>query len=273
MRYRYTMNLFYISLPICLLLRTIQLIFTIDETTGFIKQQYSSISTVIMIVICAAVAAVGLLGLIGDGIKAGERKLSPAIALTSVLAGGMFIYDTVTSLTNLNSSSWYDLVLIILGVLSAIVFILYGLKNVYDYNMPSMMLVIPVFYYILKLITIFVSTSDLALVTENIFLLFTNGALLLFMFEFAKFENNIGDSKKENKKLFATGIISVMLCAISTVPKIIGFLVNKTQPTSQDISSALLAIVVGVFVLLFIICNFSDKANKRKKHIVSHLAQ
>ena len=37
--------------------------------------------------------------------------------------------------------------------------------------------------------------------------------------------------------------------------------------------SALLAIVVGVFVLSFIICNFSDKANKRKKHIVSHLAQ
>ena len=69
MRYRYTMNLFYIALPICLLLRTIQLIFTIDETTGFIKQQYSSISTVVMIVICAAVAAVGLLGFAGDEIK------------------------------------------------------------------------------------------------------------------------------------------------------------------------------------------------------------
>ena len=68
MRYRHTMTLFGISLPICLILRVLQSVFTIDSSTGFIKQQYSDISTVIMLVIFAGIASVGLMGLISDGV-------------------------------------------------------------------------------------------------------------------------------------------------------------------------------------------------------------
>lgn len=273
MRYRHTIILFFVTMPICVLLRTLQLIFTIDEATGFIKQQYSEISVIIMFIICAAVAAVGLLGFTVGGIKADKDKLKPVLAVVSALAGGMFIYDSVTGLALLGTGTWHDILLVFLGILSAFVFIAYGLKNVYRYNLPSMMLIIPVFYYVIKLINIFVSTSALALVTENIFLLFTNGVLLLFMLEFAKFENQVDGNKKSPKKLLGVGVAAVMLCAVSTVPKIIAFSVNDIEISSRDISNILLMVSVGIFVLSFIMCNFSDKEKTCKKRVARHLAE
>lgn len=273
MRYRHTVNLLYFALLICVFLRTVQLIFTVDETTGFIKQQYTGISTVIMIVICASVAAVSILGYTSDCIKGCNVKFKPCVAVSSALAGGMFIFNVVSSVANLQSGGWYNVLLVILGIPTAVAFFAYGLKNVYDYNSHTMIFSIPVFYFILKLITVFVSTSALSLVTENIFLIFTNGTLLIFMFEFAKFENNISGGKNENKKLFASSIASVMLCTVSTVPKIINVAVKNITLSNKDISEILLTVSVGIFVFAFTVCNFSDSAKRRKKSVARHLAE
>ena len=62
MRYRHTMTLLGICLPMCLVLRILQLAFTIDTATGFIKQQYSAISLIITLVIFAAAISVGIMG-------------------------------------------------------------------------------------------------------------------------------------------------------------------------------------------------------------------
>ena len=269
MRYRHTMTLFGISLPICLILRTLQLIYTIDDTTGFIKQQYSGISIAIMIIIFAATVSVGLIGFAADGVKMQKNNINPEVALTSLLAGGMFIYDTVAALGTIATGSWYDMIALLFGVMSAAVFIAYGLKNIYDYKLPMALLVIPVLYYVIKFITVFISTSALALVTENIFLLFTNAALLYFLFEFSKIENNIDENPKP-RKLFASGIIAVMLCATEAIPKIIA---NGADMSRRDMAAALLNIAMGVFVLSYIISNFDDKSTDKKTHTAKHLAE
>ncbi len=272
MKYRHSMLLLALSLPICVIIRTIQLIFTIDSATGFVKQQYSEISVLITFVVCAAVAAVSVLAATTDEIKHNKVSLRPVAAIACALVGGMFIYETVSSLASLGTGEWHDILLILLNLLSAFTFIAYGLRNVYEYKFPSAMLIAPVIYYVVKLINLFVSTSALALVTENIFLLFTNSALLWFMFEFASFENGIGDIAKRPKKLFACGIAAIMLCAVTALPKIVLVIFQKVEVTRGDISSALLMIAMALFILVYVIYSFGQDSDKAQKPASKHSA-
>ena len=271
MKHRHTLMLLAVALPISVLLRAIQTYFTIDGSTGFIKQQYSAISVIITVIICAAAASVGLLAATLEGEKQNSVKPCPAVAIASALAGGMFIYQAVAGISAFGSGAWYDVLLLFLTLASAVVFVAYGLKNIYDYKMPSLMLVIPVVYYVVKLISVFVSTSALALVTENIFLIFTNSILLWFMFEFASFENEIGDITKKPKRLFAAGLAATMLCAVTALPKVILSVLDKAQLSGGDISAALLNVAIGIFILAYRICNFGDNP-ENKKSIGKHSA-
>lgn len=269
MRYRHTMTLFGVCLPICLILRALQYIFTIDGATGFIKQQYSSISVIITLIIFAGVFSVGLIGYATDSVVYEKKNSNYALMVGSFLAGLSFIYDTATSFLNFNVIAWYDIFVIILGLMCAVVFIAYGVRFLYSYNFPTMSFIVPVFYYIIKLISIFVSTSELALVTENIFMIITNSTLLIFIYEFSKVENNIDEIVK-SKKLFAWGIISAMLCFTQSVPRI---LVYNASLSQKDMSSALLNAIMGVFILSYIMSSFKDKNAYKTAHVAKHLAE
>lgn len=271
MKHRHTLILLSVALPICVLLRAIQIYFTIDSGTGFIKQQYSAISVIITVIICAAVASVSLLATTLEGVKQNSDKQRPAVAIAGVLSGGMFIYQTVSGLSDLGSGAWYDVLLVFLTLASTLAFVAYGLKNIYDYSMPSLLLVVPVIYYVVKLISIFVSTAKLALVTENIFLVFTNSILLWFMFEFASFENQIGDTCKKPKRLFASGLAATMLCAVTALPKLIFAMLNIMQLSAKDIAAAVANVAIGIFVLMYIVCNFCEKS-EIKKTVGKHTA-
>lgn len=268
MKHRHIINLLWIAIPICVILRAIQHAFTIDTTTGFIKQQYSKISTLITFVILAAVAAMCVLAYFAEGISKKQNELRPILAFTCTLTGGMFVYETVSSASSLDN--WYSILLVMLSLLSAFVFIGFGLKNIYPYKFPTLLLVIPVIYYIVKLINLFISTSELSLVTENIFLLFTNSALLWFLFEFASFENEFSDTNKSHKKIFACGITAVMLCAITALPKLILFVSQKSNVLSGDISTSLLMLSQAVFILSYIMGIFYKKQKNTKKSTSKH---
>lgn len=289
MKYRHAMILLATSLPVCIILRAIQMFFTIDEGTGFIKQQYSTISLLISVIICAAIASVALLAAIAD-IKCKESNGPQlAISVSSLIVGGMLIYKSVTNLstifksiawqnslikdvlTLLQSIAWYDFILMILMLLSAVVFFIYGLKSISDFKMPSMILVIPVLCFIVKLISVFVSTSALALVTENVFLIFTSSAVLWFMFEFSNFENGVGDPDKKVRKIFASGIASIMFCLVATIPKLYFAIFLKRGMSNADISTTLLDVSLAIFILSYIICKFGE-FHKNKKAPSKHSA-
>lgn len=269
MKCRHTLILTAVCLPVCILLRILQLIFTIDSVTGFVKQQYSAISTVITVVIFAAIAAVGVLGYFADEPVLKTESKNYAVCVTSFALSGVFLYSTLASLLSLTTATWYDLFLILLGVLSAASFAAYGVRNIYCYNFPNVLLVIPVFYYVIRLISIFVSTSALALVSENVFLIFTNSALLFFLFEFSKIQNNI-DEKVNYKKLFASAVISVALCLTQSVPKIV---LQFGEISACDRASAMLNAIMALFVLSYILTVFSDKTEQTDLHKAKHLAE
>ena len=168
-------------------------------------------------------------------------------------------------------SSWYDLVLNVLGIVTALVFMACGAGSIIEIKIPSMIYVVPMFYFMVKMITVYISTSALAIVTENVFFLVTNGALLLFSFEFAKTENKIVELKKQ-KKLFAFAVSSAMLCITWALPKLIALGFGVVQYAKRDVSSALLTVALGAFIICFILSGFGDK-NEIKRPRSSHLAE
>lgn len=272
MRYRHIINLFLVSTPICVLLRVIQLMFTIDGDTGFIKQQYSAISLLITLIVCATIAAVSMLAASVEGINKNQIKSNVGMAVIGVVTGGTFIYQALTNVLGKNTSAWHDALLAVLCLLAALVFIAYGLRNIYQYKMPQITLIIPVVYYVVRLINLFVSTSSLALITENVFLVFTNSVLLWFLFEFASFENEIGDVTKKPKKLFASGIASVMFCAVTALPKVVLLIKNNDKVSGDNIASVLLNIAMGLFVCIYIMSNFREKNTHTPKPKSKHSA-
>ena len=49
MKYRHAMIVLSAALPVCVVLRALQLIFTIDSSTGFIKQSYNTVAIAITV--------------------------------------------------------------------------------------------------------------------------------------------------------------------------------------------------------------------------------
>ena len=270
MKTRHTITLLWISIPVCVLLRTIQILFTIDSSTGFIKQPYRDISILISVVLFAAAAVMSVLAFSTDNFVQKKEGQHPILTTTSVLTGGMFIYEMISSFSSTND--WYDIPLVFLGFFSAIVFAVYGLNQIHPFNFPSFALIIPTLYYIIKLIKLFISTSALALTTENVFLLFTNSVFLWFAFEFASYENGFGDAKKRAKKIFACGVTAIMLGVTTALPKVFLFFANDMQISKGDLSSAILTLTQTLFVLSYIIINFSPDGFKQKKHVSKHSA-
>lgn len=269
MKYRHAVTLMGVCLPVCLVLHAVQLIFTIDKKTGFINQQYTGISVAITLVILAGVASVALITFAADGVCLRRKSKNPAVFVTSLLLGIMLFLDTAALVSSTEAPAWYDALAIILGLLSAVVFVAFAIKKIYPYKFFDITLVIPPIYYIIRLIGIFVSTSELALVTENVFLLFTNGALLLFMFEFSKAENSIDESPKA-KNIFSSGIAAAMLSFIQSVPKIA---VYGGSLSPREILSALLTLAAGIFVLSYVLSELGQKSEKKTVHIAKHLAE
>ncbi len=265
MKYRQIMNLLGISTVICVMLRVIQIMFTLDETTGFIKQEYSKISILITFVVCAAAVSVGAIASNITSIKKQEKAVKPSVAITGLLTGGMFFYEIATSTSVFGAGRIKGLILIALALASAAVFIGFGVKHIYDFKFASILLIVPTVYYIAKLINLFVSTSTLALVTKNVFMLLANAALLLFMFEFASYENKFKGKEQKPKRIFAIGIGTIMICISTGLPVIITAILKQKQLTAVsegDVATSVLMITQAIFIFSYINGMFREKSEK-----------
>ncbi len=272
MKYRHIINLLCVSTPICVLLRAIQVIFTLDKETGFVKQQYSQISLLITIIVCATVVAVGIMAAGAEDLQKNKKTIRPLTAAAALLTAGMFVYEMVASVSALGFASWHGVLLAILAIFSAVAFGAYGINCVYEFAFPRIIFIAPVIYYVIKLINLFVSTSALALVTENVFLLFTNSAILWFVFEFASSENGFNADAKLPKRLFSSSVIAIMLCTITALPKLILMFSQKSEASAADVSMAVLMLSQAFFVFAYTNDNYGTKNLSSDKSPSKHSA-
>ena len=264
MRYKHIMLSLGFSLPVCVLLRTYQLLFMIEGKTGFVGRNYTYLSTAVMIVIFAGIALNAIFGATVHRSPKKMPKVNIALGISSMLLGGAIVYDSIDSVVETPTTSWQDFLLVVMGCICAIWFMAYGAKAVYNYKLPHLTYTIPVIYWAAKFIVVFTGISPLTLITDNVFVLIAYCAVLIFMFEFAKVANNI-DKESTYKKLLSSAIASIMLCVVSSLPRLIATGTGSIESLHDSVSSVFVMLVTGLFILVYTLSHFSNSNLPYKK--------
>lgn len=270
MKFGHVMLFFGISLPACVLLRVMQLRFAVEENTGFIIQNLSSISAFIMAVIFIAVLMAAVLAYTAKATVKESSGIRPGLSVASLAVSASVIYEFVEVVGATAVNMWYDNLFVVLSLAAALFFIAYSVKNIYDYPFPSLLYIIPALYMLAKLVKMFISISTLALITDNIFIIFGYCAILLFWLYCSKAVNGI-ETEKSQKKMLCAGLVTVMLCVVSSVPPIVVTAFGGGKFVHAGVTEILFLLFMGLFILVFIIYNFSGV--KRERKATSHLAE
>lgn len=154
---------------------------------------------------------------------------------------------------------WQSSLLMLMGLAAAAFFVAYGISLISDFTLPPISAVIPVFYFIIKVICVFTSVSSLALITDNILMLAAYCTLLFFFLCFGKLYNGI-DRRIQFQKAAGIGIcLGAALALRNPVPHIIFNLSNggAYRHTSNISNISLLA--YGLFTAAFTLAHFSLK--------------
>lgn len=258
MKYKKILLFFGIALPASVLLRILQLMFTVDAKTGFFKTEYKEMGfyLLILILLCAAVTA----ALCFTSHRKPEHppKKSLILAIAAFLTAGVIGAEIFSESFAGTVMQWQTSLLMLAGIASAVFFVIYGISLVSDFKLPPISAAIPIIYFIVKIICVFTSVSSLALITDNVLMLAAYCGLLLFFLCFGKLYNNI-DREYNFRKLQAAGFGSAILCLAQSVPHIVINILNGNnyQHTSNISNIALL--IYGLFAAVFTLTFFSVK--------------
>lgn len=258
MKYKKIVLFFLITLPLSILLRTLQLFFTVETDTGFFKAEYKMVGFYLLAVIIAICACLAIVCFTGHRNPEHPPKTGPVISLSSFLAAfciGAELFDESFSGVVM---PWQTALLTLFGVLAAVYFILYGMSGFIKFKLSPLLSVIPSVYFIMKIICSFTAISSLALISDNILVLSAYCVILLFFLNLGKLYNGI-DSERNFRKLMGSGLVSIVLCFTQSIPHIIINLATAGgyQHTSNAANFSLLGF--GIFIAAFTFSHFSLK--------------
>lgn len=252
------MSFFSISLLACLVIRTLQLLFTVDGATGFIKAEYRPIGIAMMLILFLAVIVSVIIGISVRRCPLKMPKVSPLLGISSMLMGAAILYE-VFSISVLRNSNIYQIIALeAFGCFAGIFFIAYGLKAFVKFKMSPVFFVIPVLYWAIKLIYVFTNISSLALITDNILLCVCYCGVLVFMLEYAMLANKI-NVERTSRILMASALCAANLSLVCSLPRFIAIVTGHTEGLHESVSSMVTVLFTGVFIILFMWHYFRNK--------------
>lgn len=247
------LTFFCIGTPICVVLRIFQIIFTIEYETGFYKNEYQTIGKAISFVIFAFCALLGYFCF--KYYKSPEKPPKTNLFMSVACVGLAFItiaqafYDSNEGM----ASGWQVVLIRILGVITAIYFIGFAISEYI--KLPPLVHIIPCLFMIMRTAFIFINTSALAHITDNILLLATYCVVLVFFVNMAKLYNGV-DIEKNFRKLLASGLIAGSLCLTQSIAQIFVNLTSNVAYLHVSNIANISTLLMGVFVFAFIISHF-----------------
>ncbi len=258
MKYKQIILFFLIALPVSLALRFIQLFYIVEANTGFYKQGFEVWGGCITAIIIAVVAISALFTRFSH--RSPEKP--PQVRLSLGISSGILAFVTAIELIfgghTFGTIQWQKSLLYLFGIAFVIWLTVYAIKDFINIKLPSIAAIIPCFYFIVKIICSFAGVSSLALISDNVILTFAYCAILLFMLNLAKAYNGI-DTERGFRKLLASGLASVLLCTVQSVPNIVFHLANEEGYLHTAMVTNFAIFFTGVFISAFIFSHFSYK--------------
>lgn len=265
LRYKNIISFFLVALPISVMVRLLQVVYTIDSKTGFFVPAYKVISFYMILVLLAANAAIAVLSLTSHRSPEKPPKVNPFLAISSVLLGISILVEVTTENFVSTIPFWQIIMLNLSAVLTAVFFFAYAATAIIKNKLPAFLSIFPAIYWIFRLICLFMSISSLSLISDNVLLMACYCVSLIFMVNFAKLFNGIKDDFN-SRKLMASGLTSVTVCATDAIPRIILLATGRAEYLHSSASSTYTVLATGIFILAFVLSHFSYNNLKAKRH-------
>lgn len=270
MRFKNIRISFYIALLSVIFVRFLQFFHSIDSVTGFIKPGYKLIGYGLLALTFLITVTIMCIGFSIKRCPVKMPRINLVAGCSALVLAFAILYDIALVGTSASIPTWQTLLLKITGALTAVFFgalFVKSTKKIKNFSVPTICFVVPVIYYLVRLIYIFTASSVIALISDNLLSLATCIFTLLFMFEFCiiKFKN---EGETSYKKVAAIGFAAVILSAATAVPHVIAVFCHVPHSQRVDLPEAVLTLCSGLFIYLFLRNYFSGRNLKkpRRKH-------
>ncbi len=249
------MLFFFIALPVSLVLRFLQLCFTIETNTGFFINETKNFGPILLLLILITALGVAIFSWL-TFIRPNNPPKTTVFMSVSSLALSLSIFAELVFKNTIVSIPWQLSLLKLLSIAVIAYFILYGLEPFIKFKLPKIASSITVLYIIIRIICDFTTISKLALISDNILLIFTYCAILTFFLNFTKLYCN-ADNDKSFKMILSSGLASVVLCFTSSIPNLLINILAKGAYNHSSIFTCITLLLLGIFILSYILSYFS----------------
>lgn len=264
MKYKQTLGFFAVSLFLCVVIRSFELIYIVDSKTGFLKEQYRTIGIFAVVVIIAAIIALSAISAAVFRKPKQPPEINLPMSFSCFALSVLTVYSLLTMPQSQQGAPLQRKLLVFFSILYAAFLLVYAFKSIKDFRLPGAAYIIPVAFWIVKLMSDFTKISAISLITENVFNILSGCCVTVFMLEFSRFE---AFGKKEcNFKLLSSGIASTMLCAVSSVSPLCAAAVRATEQMHESIVNIFTFLFTAIFIATFVFTNFKDDDRVSYKH-------
>lgn len=258
MKHNRILFLFSVATVLSVILRTVQIFFSIDATTGFFKEENMPEAQYILIVIFLFAIALYLFSLKSHRDPSSPPQGNVVLAGSSFLASVSICYELFSHSVSAGTPSWQIFALTVSALLSMVFFLFLCSHEVLGTPLPPFLSVFPTIYLICKMTCEFTAVSALALISDNLFLLFGLAAAMLFMLNLTKLYTK---TAKENgfRHLLGWGLCSSLLCITQSLPHFLIIIFTGNNLSHIPLSTNLNLLFLGLFILTFVLTHFSRK--------------
>lgn len=241
-----------------IMIRCIQIALLTDAENGFFYDRYEGVGNALSLLILGIVAVAAVFGFFihTDNISSAPRP--------SYVLGGAALLTGIAQLTELfghpaSLEGVFPLLVMLRTVFilgSAIIFCYFGIMYILGSQPNYAFVVIPIFSWVLRLISTFISFTGMSNISDNLcdvlMLVSTSIFLLLHGKQLCKIH-----TKKELSMTFVFGIIAALTTAVAILPRwIIAFAgINEFDHVQVDSPLASFFMAVYIVVYLVNICN------------------
>lgn len=244
-----------VCLVLNLILRSFQLRYTIEITTGFFRHSLADFGAIMLGIIFFAALCSAAFAFLCCNSPENPPLPSLPLGISALLLGVLVLVQVFLETFSSVVPIWQVVLIKLFGFASGAFLVVFGLLKFVKIKFPRILYIIPTIYFIFRIIGVFVNISSLALISDNLLLMAFYCSALWFWLQFAKLYNYNYD-EKAFRSLLASGILTVQFALTQSLPHIIVNIVTGSNYLHTSVIENLAVLLTGVFVAVFTLCHF-----------------
>lgn len=252
---------------VAVILRTLQLMFLIEHSTGFDKNNANNGYIAIVIYALYFVFAIGTYVLVNffSKIQPSSRpeiEKSPFLAVASLVLSAFFLISSASTVvfSDFTENTASNTLSLLTGLFSFLFFLLYGMGKWAKIKLPSGFTVAPIIYFVYRLVISFINYTGVTNISENIFdIIFLCLALLFFLLH-GKILSGI-EVRKSCRQIFSLGLLTFFLGCLNSLPLILTVAFGReAELHSMPTLGTLEYLLFGIYALTFTLYLYGNKS-------------